>query len=81
LCLSGAGNDFVVIDNRDSIIPHEVTNFLRKICQRRVSIGADGVLLVEESDLADSKCVTSTLMVRKLKLAAMALDVYHYLLI
>ena len=53
--MSGAGNDFVVIDNRDSIIPHELTNFLRKICQRRVSIGADGVLLVEESDLADFK--------------------------
>ena len=53
--MSGAGNDFVVIDNRDLILPHEVTSFLRKICQRRVSIGADGVLLVEESDLADFK--------------------------
>ena len=53
--MSGAGNDFVVIDNRDSILPHELTDFLRKICQRRMSIGADGVLLVEDSDLADFK--------------------------
>ena len=53
--MSGAGNDFVVIDNRDSILPHAETDFLRKICQRRVSIGADGVLLVEKSDLADFK--------------------------
>ena len=53
--MSGAGNDFVVIDNRDSILPHALTDFLRKICQRRMSIGADGVLLVEDSDLADFK--------------------------
>ncbi len=50
--LSGAGNDFVIIDNRQNIIPEE-NNFVTRVCARRVSVGADGVLLVEESDVAD----------------------------
>ena len=51
--LSGAGNDFVIIDNRESIIPYEDTDFVEKVCQRRMSIGADGVLLVENAAGAD----------------------------
>ncbi len=53
--LSGAGNDFVVIDNRKNVIPNNLTKFIEKICARRVSVGADGVLLVENSDVADFK--------------------------
>jgi len=51
--LSGAGNDFVIIDNRQNIIPEDGANFVTKVCARRVSVGADGLLLVEESDAAD----------------------------
>ncbi len=51
--LSGAGNDFVIIDNRQGIIPKDVADFVRKVCARRVSVGADGLLLVENSDVAD----------------------------
>ena len=51
--LSGAGNDFVIIDNRESIIPYEDTDFVEKVCQRRMSVGADGVLLVEDAAGAD----------------------------
>jgi diaminopimelate epimerase len=51
--LSGAGNDFVIIDNREGIVPHENTDFVEKVCQRRMSIGADGVLFVENVDGAD----------------------------
>ena len=51
--LSGAGNDFVIIDNRGSIIPEDSTDFINKVCARRVSVGADGVLLVENSHVAD----------------------------
>jgi len=53
--LSGAGNDFVVIDNRKNIVPDNLAKFIEKVCARRISIGADGVLLVENSDLADFK--------------------------
>lgn len=46
--MSGSGNDFVVIDNRAGLIPpHSVREFTRLVCRRRVSIGADGVVLIE----------------------------------
>jgi diaminopimelate epimerase len=53
--LSGAGNDFVIIDNRRGLIPKNEADFVRKVCARRVSAGADGLLLVENSDAADFK--------------------------
>jgi len=50
--MSGAGNDFVVIDNRKGSIrnAHELAP---KLCDRRWGIGADGLLLVETSENAD----------------------------
>ena len=50
--LSGAGNDFVIINNLSKIVDStdsEFMNFVTKICQRRMSVGADGVLLVESA--------------------------------
>ena len=49
--MSGAGNDFVIIDNRLEVIQDKPA-FARKICDRHWSIGADGVLLLESSDKA-----------------------------
>ena len=46
--LSGAGNDFVVIDNRREILPIPVTEFARRVCQRRLSVGADVLFVVRE---------------------------------
>ena len=51
--LSGAGNGFVIVNNREGIVEYENTNFVEKVCQRRMSAGADGVLLVENIDKAD----------------------------
>lgn len=46
--MSGAGNDFIVIDNRDGRVPEEGRRAeFERWCARRVSVGADGVLLVE----------------------------------
>ncbi|HID95448.1 MAG TPA: diaminopimelate epimerase [Candidatus Latescibacteria bacterium] len=53
--MTGAGNDFIVFDSRDGKIPEDRSEFVRRICQRRLSIGADGVLIVEASDKADFK--------------------------
>ena len=44
--MSGAGNDFVVIDNRGGEIEASA-EFVAKVCSRRVSVGADGLLLAE----------------------------------
>jgi diaminopimelate epimerase len=46
--MNGSGNDFVVIDNRTTIIPRaEEARFTRAVCDRRRSIGADGVVFIQ----------------------------------
>ena len=52
--MSGTGNDFVVIDNRNSVIdPNQKREFVKKVCARKTSVGADGVIFIENSDTAD----------------------------
>jgi diaminopimelate epimerase len=43
----GAGNDFILIDNREQDFPKNTINFQR-ICDRHFGIGADGVILIEK---------------------------------
>ena len=52
--LSGAGNDFIFIDNRQMLVPREIqADFAIKVCRHKFSVGADGVMFIEESELAD----------------------------
>ena len=52
--MSGSGNDFIVIDNRDqSLAAGNITEFVRTVCERKVSVGADGLIIIENSDRAD----------------------------
>lgn len=52
--LSGSGNDFIVIDNRRHIMQEDgLSRFIAKVCQRRMSVGADGLILVEDADGVD----------------------------
>ncbi|MBN1930025.1 MAG: diaminopimelate epimerase [Desulfobacterales bacterium] len=54
--LSGSGNDFIIIDNREKIVDEtDLPNFIAKICRRKMSVGADGLILVENSDKVDFK--------------------------
>ncbi|MBM4400936.1 MAG: diaminopimelate epimerase [Crenarchaeota archaeon] len=54
--MHGLGNDYIVIDNRDEKISNaEATALARKLCERRFSIGADGLLLASNSAVADVK--------------------------
>ena len=47
--MQGAGNDFVILDNRDGHIPPESYAALAKeLCRRRISLGADGCMFVEQ---------------------------------
>ena len=48
--MSGSGNDFILIDNRRRILEvGPLPDFVRRVCTRRVSVGADGLILVEPS--------------------------------
>ena len=50
----GSGNDFVIVDNRQGVVPEtDIPDLARRICPRRVSVGADGLILIERSDSAD----------------------------
>jgi diaminopimelate epimerase len=52
--MHGLGNDFIVIDNRDGgIRDAEAADVARKLCERRLSVGADGLLLLSNSSKAD----------------------------
>ncbi len=52
--MSGAGNDFLVIDHRAPLIARErMAEFARLVCRRRFSVGADGLFLIEPSTTAD----------------------------
>ncbi|MEA3187919.1 MAG: diaminopimelate epimerase [Chthoniobacter sp.] len=44
--MNGAGNDFVMLDNRESAL-HLDSRAIAKICDRHRGVGADGVLVVE----------------------------------
>lgn len=52
--MSGSGNDFILVDNRDrSVGEKEMGPLVKKICRRRESVGADGVIFVTKSDRFD----------------------------
>jgi diaminopimelate epimerase len=42
----GAGNDFIIIDNRNGIFNPYDSNLINKLCDRRFGIGADGLILI-----------------------------------
>jgi len=42
----GAGNDFIIIDNRNGKINPDDSKLINKLCDRRFGIGADGLILV-----------------------------------
>lgn len=51
--ISAAGNDFVMVDNRKKQFTRNIPELARKICHRKFSVGADGLILLEDSKSAD----------------------------
>jgi len=52
--MNGSGNDFIIIDNRSNVLKGiSLPVFARTLCRRREAVGADGLILVENSTIAD----------------------------
>ena len=51
--MNGCGNDFIIIDNRQKILDaDQLRDFVSKVCRRKISVGADGLILIEPSPRA-----------------------------
>lgn len=49
--MNGAGNDFLILNNLEERLPPEaLPRIARTLCQRHMSIGADGLMAVEAAD-------------------------------
>lgn len=56
--LHGVGNDFIAIDGRfDKISASNYSDLAKRVCHRRFSVGADGLLVVKNSEECDVEMV------------------------
>ncbi len=54
--MSGSGNDFIIIDNRKTVVDDEnLSQFIVRVCRRQMSVGSDGFILLESAKKADFK--------------------------
>ncbi|PIE67583.1 MAG: diaminopimelate epimerase [Deltaproteobacteria bacterium] len=54
--MSGSGNDFIIIDNRRKQVPEDrLAQLVVGACRRKLSVGADGLMLIEDAKQADFK--------------------------
>ena len=53
--MQGTGNDFIIIDNREKEIVYTYSRLSEFLCNRKFGVGADGVIFIEKSSIADSK--------------------------
>src|SRR6478672_1735494 len=54
--MAGGGNDFVMIDNRAGRVT-DAAGLTKRICTRRLSVGADGLILIESSQRATFRMI------------------------
>ena len=52
--MHGAGNDFILFDDRGGLFPCEDKNWLQRIADRRRGIGSEGIVLLQKPDGVDA---------------------------
>jgi len=55
--VTGGGNDFVLIDNRNGRLSGDLGDLVRRVCHRGLGVGADGFILIEFSARADLRMI------------------------
>src|SRR5690606_33210733 len=53
----GAGNDFVIVDNRNLSLDHHNPELIAKICDRRFGVGGDGMMFLQEKEGYDFEMI------------------------
>lgn len=53
----GAGNDFIMIDNKTKTFPKNDKELIAKLCHRNFGIGADGLILLEDDKETDFRMI------------------------
>jgi diaminopimelate epimerase len=51
--MHGAGNDFILFDDRKQTFPADNTSWLAAVAARRTGIGCEGIILIQPADQAD----------------------------
>jgi len=53
----GAGNDFVILDNRDGAYSQLTPKQVKRLCDRRFGVGADGLMLLTKKEGCDFEMI------------------------
>jgi diaminopimelate epimerase len=53
----GAGNDFILVDNRTGQINHRNPQLISKLCDRRFGIGGDGIMFLQNTEDYDFEMI------------------------
>jgi len=51
--MSGSGNDFILMDGMDGSLSWVDSTWVREVCQRALSVGADGLIILESNENHD----------------------------
>lgn len=53
----GAGNDFILVDNRKTAFNHQNPPVLASLCDRRFGIGGDGIMFIQDKEGYDFEMI------------------------